>query len=80
MPDVTAALYLAELRRLDDAVVAWRQADGAGRGGRTSSNNGVAAVCECGRRIRVAVSVLEAGPVTCGLCGSGFEAAPPEGP
>jgi len=35
----------------------------------------VAALCSCGRRIRVAESVLEAGPITCGLCGTDFEAA-----
>jgi hypothetical protein len=79
VPDATAALYRAELARLDKALVAWRHADGAGRGGRTNSNNGVAALCGCGRRIRVAESVLEAGPITCGLCGSDFEAAAPNG-
>lgn len=29
-------------------------------------------VCGCGRRIRVAPSVLEAGPITCGVCGEDF--------
>jgi len=29
-------------------------------------------VCHCGRRIRVAASVLAAGPITCGLCGTDF--------
>jgi hypothetical protein len=51
--------------------------DGAGAGrGRPSSNNGVAATCACEppRRIRVARSVLEAGPVTCGLCAGEFTA------
>ncbi len=33
-----------------------------------------ACVCDCGRRIRVAPAVLEAGPITCGVCGSDFEA------
>jgi len=75
VPDATAALYRAELRRLEDALVAWRHADGQGRGGRASNNNGVAARCGCDRRIRVAASVLEAGPITCGLCGTDFEAA-----
>ena len=74
VPDATAALYRPELRRLDEALVAWRHADGHGRGGRASNNNGVAARCSCGRRIRVAESVLEAGPITCGLCGTDFEA------
>jgi hypothetical protein len=40
---------------------------------RARSNNGVAAICGCARRIRIAPSVLELGPITCGLCGSDFE-------
>ena len=44
------------------------------RGGRTSSNNGTAARCPCGRRIRVAESVLAVGPITCGLCYGEFTA------
>ena len=32
-----------------------------------------AAVCGCGRRMRMAPTVLAAGPVLCGLCGSEFE-------
>jgi hypothetical protein len=78
VPDATAALYRAELRRLEAALVAYRRFEPARRG-RTNSNNGVAALCGCGRRIRVAVSVLEAGPITCGLCGSDFEASSPGG-
>jgi hypothetical protein len=31
-----------------------------------------ACVCDCGRRIRVAPSVLDAGPITCGICGADF--------
>jgi hypothetical protein len=76
VPDTTAAVYRAELRQLDTALVAWRHGERVtGRGGRTSSNNGVAARCECGRRIRITESVLAAGPITCGLCGSEFAAA-----
>jgi hypothetical protein len=56
------------------------QDDGAGGEapgrGRKSSNNGVAARCSCDppRRIRVAPSVLDAGPVLCGICGAEFTA------
>jgi hypothetical protein len=75
VPDATAARYRGELRRLEGALVAYRHVEGGtGRGGRASNNNGVAARCECGRRIRVAESVLGAGPITCGLCGSDFAA------
>lgn len=47
----------------------------AGRG-RKSNNNGVAARCDCDppRRIRVATSVLDAGPIVCGLCDVEFAA------
>jgi hypothetical protein len=80
VPDATAALYRAEVRRLDEALVAYRRAElGNGRGSRPNNNNGVAARCECGRRIRVAESVLEAGPITCGLCGTDFEAGGADG-
>ncbi|SRR6266487_755560 len=74
LPDVTAAAYKSELRRLDAALVAWRHADPRpGRaGGRVSNNNGLSARCGCGRRIRVAPAVFEVGPITCGLCGSDF--------
>jgi hypothetical protein len=72
VPDATAAVYRGELHRLDAALVAWRHADRASGSGRANSNNGVAAVCGCGRRIRVAPSVLAAGPITCSLCGSDF--------
>ena len=60
MPDATAALYRAEVRLLEAALVAWRLGEGSGRGGRANNNNGVAAWCGCGRRIRVAASVLDA--------------------
>jgi hypothetical protein len=39
--------------------------------GRSSGANAVAA-CGCGRRMRMAPTVLAAGPVVCGLCGKGF--------
>jgi len=74
VPDATAAVYAAEVEDLAAALVAWRRPEGR-RGGRAGSNNGVAARCGCGRRIRIAESVLAAGPVTCGLCGGDFRAA-----
>jgi hypothetical protein len=43
-----------------------------GNGGRPS-NNGLVCRCDCGRRIRVAPSVLEAGSISCGTCGSDFQ-------
>lgn len=76
VPDATAMLYRGEIRRLEAAIIAFRHSEPHRRGGtRTSSNNGVAARCGCGRRIRVAESILKAGPITCGLCGEDFSAA-----
>jgi hypothetical protein len=54
---LTTSEHRGELRRLDAALVAYGHAEtGNGRGGRASNNNGVAAWCECGRRIGVSVS------------------------
>ncbi|RSN46571.1 hypothetical protein DMH08_35705 [Actinomadura sp. WAC 06369] len=90
VPDETARAYAAELDRLAAAITAHRRSEhiaiaaGAGggghggtvEGGRTSSNNGLAARCGCEppRRIRVAPSVLDLGTITCGLCGKEFTA------
>lgn len=73
VPDATAAIYAAEIRRLDAAITAHRRAEMTGAGGRTSNNNGKAAECSCGRKIRASVTVLEAGPIICGICGEEFE-------
>jgi hypothetical protein len=72
LPAATAARYAPVLADLGTALVAWRHPEH--RGSRPASNNGVAARCPCGRRIRVAESVLDAGPITCGLCRGEFTA------
>jgi hypothetical protein len=58
--------------------------NGSGKGGNEKSTseqdreprtrNGVPAACGCGRRMRIAPSVLAQGPVICGLCGNEFAA------
>jgi hypothetical protein len=68
-----AALYTRELAVLTEALVAWRHPDASRRRG-GNSNNGLAARCPCGRRIRVAAAVLAAAPITCGACGGDFTA------
>ncbi|MEW6473150.1 MAG: DUF6166 domain-containing protein [Actinomycetota bacterium] len=47
--------------------------DGERSGEETGSRRSGAAACGCGRRMRMAPSVLAAGPVLCGVCGSEFE-------
>ncbi|WP_458690454.1 hypothetical protein [Nocardia tengchongensis] len=72
VPDHTRALYRDQLEELAFALVAYRRREPNRKGGRRSNNNGLSAECECGRRIRVSQSVLEAAPIYCGSCGTGF--------
>jgi hypothetical protein len=71
VPDATVWVYQAEMRRLETALVAWRYSE-VTASGRTNSNNGISVTCDCARRIRLSLSVYEAGPVLCGLCGGAF--------
>lgn len=74
LPDATAASYAREVDALTKAITAHRRAEATVTGGgRTSSNNGKAAVCGCGRKIRASIAVIDAGPILCGICGSEFE-------
>jgi hypothetical protein len=73
VPAATATTYRTELDELATALVAYRHSEAQlGAGDRASNNNGVAARCECGRRIRVARTVLAAGPIVCGMCDTAF--------
>lgn len=74
VPSQTAGIYAYEMVALTAALVAWRHPEAGRRSG--SSNNGVAARCPCGRRIRVALSVIAAAPITCGACGGDFRFLP----
>jgi hypothetical protein len=38
-----------------------------------TNRNPIACTCACPRRIRVALTVLALGPITCGNCGAAFE-------
>lgn len=73
VPDRTATRYAAAIAKLEKAITAYRHKEGFGAaGGRTNNNNGVAAICDCERKIRVSKSVYEAGPIICGICQSEF--------
>jgi hypothetical protein len=73
VPDTTAIEYTHQLDELAAVLTAWRYRE-ADPDRRTSSNNGLSASCACGRRIRVAPSTYQAGPILCALCGSEFTA------
>jgi hypothetical protein len=55
------------------ALVLWRRAEQASTAGPGRSRNALACSCACGRRIRVARSVLELAPILCAGCGQPFE-------
>jgi hypothetical protein len=64
----------------DDGTGAGEDLDDDERGAGRRDYNLAPALCACAppRRLRVARSVLAAGPITCGLCGSDFEAVEPD--
>ncbi len=71
VPPTTAEHYRAQLAGIERALVAYRHPET--RPERTQKNkNGTVARCGCGRQFRITVSVLAAGPITCGICGEQF--------
>lgn len=84
VPEATATTYATELTELAGAIVAWRHTehsaaltgtgsdDSSDADGKRGRGNGLAARCECGRRIRIAPTVYATGPITCGVCGADF--------
>ncbi|MGW4533175.1 hypothetical protein ACWEOI_19720 [Nocardia sp. NPDC004340] len=64
--------FRGELDELAFALVAYRRREPDRRGGRKSSNNGLTAECDCGRKIRLSRSAYDAGPITCGICEASF--------
>jgi hypothetical protein len=73
VPEPTAARYTEVLAELAEALVLWRRAEQANPAGPGRSRNALACTCACGRRIRVARSVLELAPILCGGCAQPFE-------
>jgi hypothetical protein len=74
LPEATALTYAGQLVELAAALVLWRrQEHRIGTGPR--SRNLLAAVCGCGRRIRVARATLADAPILCGVCEQAFESA-----
>jgi hypothetical protein len=73
VPDTTTAAYAGQLEDLAAALVLWRRQehrlDGSPR-----SRNLLAAICGCGRRIRVAKTTLAEAPILCSLCTQPFHA------
>lgn len=75
LTDNSRQQYADQVDQLAGVLVAYRRSFGrADDTGRPSSNNGVSAVCDCGRKIRVSRTVYELGPIQCTLCETPFTA------
>jgi hypothetical protein len=73
VPGPIAARYAETLAELGAALVLWRRAEQASPAGPGRSRNALACSCRCGRRIRVARSVLELAPIVCAGCAQPFQ-------
>jgi hypothetical protein len=68
------------LAELAAALVLWRRTEQASPAGPGRSRNALACSCACGRRIRVARSVLQVAPILCAGCAQPFEPEDDEEP
>lgn len=73
IPADTCETYAEVIGELGRALRMHRSVEITG-GGWVKRSTPPSCVCACGRRIRVSPSVLAAGPITCGVCGTGFTA------
>ena len=73
VPDTTRDAYTGVIAQLGQALRMRRASEGAGGIEKPKKPGPPACVCGCGRRIRVAVSVREAGPIVCGVCEQEFQ-------
>jgi hypothetical protein len=73
VPEPTAAGYADVRAELAAALVLWRRAGQASPAGPDRSRNALACSCACGRRTRVAHSVLELAPILCAACAQPFQ-------
>jgi hypothetical protein len=72
LTELTAARYRATITALGEALNAYRHPETFEGKERTNNNNGVSAECECPRKLRISLTVFEAGPIRCDVCGEAF--------
>ena len=73
----TELAYAAQLQALTDAMTLWRHGEAATGPKARRNTNLIAAICPCGRSIRVAASTLAEAPITCQACDQDFQAKNP---
>ena len=73
LTDITRARYRAVITDLTEALRFYRHPEPTGEGKqRTNNNNGVSCECECPRKLRIAVTAFEEGPIVCAVCSAAF--------
>ena len=69
----TELAYASQLQALTDAMTLWRHGETTAGPKARRNTNLIAAICPCGRSIRVAVSTLAEAPITCQACDQDFQ-------
>jgi hypothetical protein len=75
----TETTYADQLDALADAMTLWRRDETTTGPTVRRNTNLIAAICPCGRSIRVAASTLAEAPITCQACDQDFQAKNPDG-
>ena len=70
----TQAAYARQLGALTEAMTLWRHGETITGATTRRNSNFIAAICPCGRSIRVAASTLAEAPITCQACDQDFQA------
>ena len=73
----TELAYARQLRDLAQAMTMWRHGETTTGPAARRNTNLIAAICPCGRSIRVAASTLAEAPITCQACDQDFQAKNP---
>ena len=74
----TETAYARQLRDLAEAMTLWRHGETTTGPTARRNTNLIAAICPCGRSIRVAASTLAEAPITCQACDQDFQAKNPD--
>jgi curved DNA-binding protein CbpA len=75
----TRTAYARQLDVLTEAMTLWRHGETTTRSTARRNTNLIAAICPCGRSIRVAASTLAEAPITCQACDGDFQAKTADG-
>jgi hypothetical protein len=72
LTDEATTRYREPITRIAGALRAYRHTETLEPAGRTSNNNGLSCECLCPRKLRIAATVLDEGPILCVVCVAWF--------